>query len=168
MLNTRLAIVKVQSSRDHFQSSCRRARPPATEEAFRAAPFRRPIAVLPECAELAGFQTDPAVRSGFAESGPWCNHDGGAVAKIALRVPSSTNRPTSSSKAVALCLRSSSDVCGGTGNLVGQEHFAIQGYRLHRIRPISSFKEARTIRPVHRVMVIERKGRHLEGNRDTG
>jgi len=52
-------------------------------------------------------------------------------------------------------------------NPVGPEHFAIQGYHRHRIRPDFVVQGGTAERPIHRVLVIESKGWHLEGNPDT-
>ena len=52
-------------------------------------------------------------------------------------------------------------------NLIGFDQFSIQGYRRHRIRPDFVVQNTYEQRSFHRVLVIESKGKHLEGNRDT-
>jgi type III restriction enzyme len=52
-------------------------------------------------------------------------------------------------------------------NLVGPQHFALQGHRRQRIYPDFVVQGGTIQRPVHRVMVVESKGEHLEGNPDT-
>jgi type III restriction enzyme len=51
-------------------------------------------------------------------------------------------------------------------NLVGKDQFAIQGYQKDRIYP--DFVVQKGIeRPRHTVLVLESKGKHLQGNVDT-
>lgn len=52
-------------------------------------------------------------------------------------------------------------------NRVGPENFTIQGYRRNRIYPDFVVQGTHDSRPHHRVVVIESKGKHLEGNPDT-
>jgi type III restriction enzyme len=70
-------------------------------------------------------------------------------------------------RAIALCLDSNADVLWWYRNLVGPEHFAVQGYKRHRIRPDFVVQSGTKERPEHRVIVIESKGAHLQGNLDT-
>jgi type III restriction enzyme len=69
-------------------------------------------------------------------------------------------------KAIALCLDKDANVLWWLRNLIGAEHFAVQGFRRHRIRPDFVVQGA-THRPMHHVFVIESKGEHLSGNEDT-
>lgn len=68
---------------------------------------------------------------------------------------------------VALCLDKDANVLWWYRNLVGSENFAIQGYRRHRIFPDFVVQSAANGKPVHRVIVVESKGKHLQGNPDT-
>ncbi len=53
-------------------------------------------------------------------------------------------------------------------NLVGAEHFTIQGPRRERVRPDFVVKrDDIDHEPVHDVLVLESKGKHLAGNQDT-
>lgn len=70
-------------------------------------------------------------------------------------------------KAVALCLDKDANVLWWYRNLVGPEHFSIQGYKRYRIRPDFVVQSGKNGKPIHRVVVIESKGSHLEGNPDT-
>jgi type III restriction enzyme len=69
--------------------------------------------------------------------------------------------------AVALVLDRNADVLWWYRNLVGDDQFSIQGYRKNRIRPDFVVQSAKNKKPIPRVIVIETKGKHLEGNTDT-
>jgi type III restriction enzyme len=56
-------------------------------------------------------------------------------------------------------------------NLVGPEHFAVQGYRRQKIYPDFVVQEGRGSEkgkePIASVLVLESKGKHLKGSSDT-
>lgn len=52
-------------------------------------------------------------------------------------------------------------------NLVGPGNFMIQGYKRPRIYPDFVVQEKHEGKAMHRVLVVESKGAHLEGNPDT-
>jgi len=74
-------------------------------------------------------------------------------------------------KAVALYLDKCPQILWWYRNLVGPEHFSIQGYRRNKIYPDFIVQEAspngRKKRPVASVLVLESKGKQLKGNEDT-
>ena len=70
-------------------------------------------------------------------------------------------------RAVALCLDRNADVLWWYRNLVGSDQFAIQGYRKDRIHPDFIVQSGKNHKRLHRVIVIESKGKHLEGNLNT-
>lgn len=70
-------------------------------------------------------------------------------------------------RAVALCIDRHPEVLWWYRNLVGSDQFAIQGYRRHRIRPDFVVQNTHEGKTQHRVLVIESKGKHLQGNVDT-
>ncbi|MGP1347094.1 MAG: DEAD/DEAH box helicase [Phycisphaerales bacterium] len=71
-------------------------------------------------------------------------------------------------RAVALCLDRQEQVLWWYRNLVGSEHFAIQGPRRERVRPDFVVKRNDAEgHEVHDVLVLESKGKHLQGNKDT-
>ena len=70
-------------------------------------------------------------------------------------------------RAVALALDRDENVLWWYRNLIGDDQFAIQGYRRHRIRPDFVVQDKADRKPCHRVIVIESKGKHLESNPDT-
>ena len=69
-------------------------------------------------------------------------------------------------KAIALYLDKHPEVLWWYRNLIGPEHFAIQGFRQHKIRP-DFIVQGSPHRPQHHVYVIEPKGEHLAGSEDT-
>ena len=69
--------------------------------------------------------------------------------------------------AVALALDRDQNVLWWYRNLIGDDQFSIQGYRRHRIRPDFVVQQAKGEKPSHQVLVLESKGRHLQGNLDT-
>ncbi|MDI7267951.1 MAG: DEAD/DEAH box helicase family protein [Myxococcota bacterium] len=69
---------------------------------------------------------------------------------------------------VALWLDREPQVLWWYRNLVGREHFSIQGYRRHRVYPDFVVQEGTAeATPVARVLVVESKGKHLKGAADT-
>lgn len=70
-------------------------------------------------------------------------------------------------KSVALFLDRHPQVLWWYRNLVGPENFAIQGFRKNRIYPDFVVQEGEQTRPVARVLVLDSKGKHLNGNEDT-
>ena len=68
---------------------------------------------------------------------------------------------------MALVLDKNADVLWWYRNLVGPENFTIQGYRRHKIYPDFVVQQTHEGKSHHRVLVIESKGAHLEGNPDT-
>lgn len=71
-------------------------------------------------------------------------------------------------RAVALCLDRQEQVLWWYRNLVGAEHFAIQGPRRERVRPDFVVKRDDVQgHDIHDVLVLESKGKHLLGNADT-
>ena len=68
---------------------------------------------------------------------------------------------------VALCIDRHPEVLWWYRNVVGPENFAIQGFRRNRIFPDFVVQNSKDKKPVARVVVVESKGRHLEGNPDT-
>lgn len=70
-------------------------------------------------------------------------------------------------KAIALYLDTRPQVLWWYRNLVGPDHFSIQGYRRPRIYPDFVVQEGEGKKPVASVLVVESKGKHLQGNPDT-
>jgi type III restriction enzyme len=70
-------------------------------------------------------------------------------------------------KAIALYLDTRPQVLWWYRNLVGPDHFSIQGYRRPRIYPDFVVQEGANKKPIASVLVVESKGKHLQGNPDT-
>lgn len=70
-------------------------------------------------------------------------------------------------RSVALYLDSHPEVLWWYRNLVGPEHFSIQGYRRNRIYPDFVVQQGHDAKPVASVVVVESKGKHLKGSEDT-
>ena len=70
-------------------------------------------------------------------------------------------------KAIALYLDTRPQVLWWYRNLVGPDHFSIQGYRRPRIYPDFVVQEGENKKPIASVLVVESKGKHLQGNPDT-
>ena len=70
-------------------------------------------------------------------------------------------------KSVALFLDHHPQVLWWYRNLVGPQHFAIQGYKRNRIYPDFVVQQGEGAKPAATVIVVESKGKHLEGNPDT-
>jgi type III restriction enzyme len=68
---------------------------------------------------------------------------------------------------VALVLDRDANVLWWYRNKVGKDQFWIQGYKRHRIYPDFVAQSDPDGRKLHQVLVVESKGEHLEGNRDT-
>lgn len=70
-------------------------------------------------------------------------------------------------KSVALYLDHHAEVLWWYRNLVGPEHFSIQGYKRNRIYPDFVVQQGQAAKPVASVVVVESKGKHLKGSEDT-
>ena len=162
MLENRLALVKFVV-RDKIQDFVQGELDRQTEVAFRAIHASGNLEFYLECTECR-FQIPSSIQ--IRSTRPLVHADGQVVAKSLFDyVEHDTTNEFE--RAVALCLDRHSDVLWWYRNLVGPEHFAIQGYHRHRIRPDFVVQGGTEDRPIHRVLVIESKGRHLEGNPDT-
>ena len=70
-------------------------------------------------------------------------------------------------KSVALYLDDHPEVLWWYRNLVGAQHFSIQGYRRNRIYPDFVVQQGQKKKPVSSVIVVESKGKQLKGSEDT-
>ncbi len=70
-------------------------------------------------------------------------------------------------KKVALVIDHHPEVLWWYRNKVGPDNFSVQGFRKNRIFPDFVVQNEKDEKPVARVVVVESKGHHLEGNADT-
>jgi hypothetical protein len=70
-------------------------------------------------------------------------------------------------KSVALYLDNRPEVLWWYRNLVGPQHFSIQGYKRGKGYPDFVVQQGRDKKPLASVVVVESKGKHLKGNEDT-
>ncbi len=70
-------------------------------------------------------------------------------------------------KKVALVMDHHPEVLWWYRNKVGAQNFSVQGFKKGRIYPDFVVQNGQDEKPVARVIVVESKGQHLEGNRDT-
>lgn len=134
-----------------------------TESAFRKLHAENSVRFYLECEECR-FEIPPEIQ--IRSIRPLAHEDGSVVRKSLFDY---VEHETTNSyeRAVALCLDRDEKVLWWYRNLVGPEHFAIQGFRRKRIRPDFVVQAGTDDRPIHRVLVVESKGEHLEGNPDT-
>jgi len=164
-IRDRLALVKFVV-RDHIQRFIQEQLDLQTEAAFKKLFQAGRIKFYLECADCCFV-----IPSSFTlhATGPLTalTHDNGDQVAKSLFDFVEEESHNSYEQAVALCLDRNADVLWWYRNMVGPEHFAVQGYRKNRIRPDFVVQSGRDKKPEHRVIVIESKGKHLEGNPDT-
>lgn len=119
-----------------------------------------------ECVECR-FEVPSAVE--LHSLGPLVplTHDDGKPLKRSLYDFVDREDQNTYERAVALVLDRHVNLLWWFRNRVGPENFAIQGYRRQRIYPDFVAQTVSKGHKYHRVLVIESKGKHLEGNPDT-
>ena len=161
-LKDHLALVKF-SVRERIEGFLQQEIDRQTEEAFKELHSRKRLQFYLECARCR-FEIPKEIQ--IRSMQPLVHHDGEKVQKSLFDYVESESA-NQYERAVALCLDRNEKVLWWYRNLVGPEHFSIQGYRRHRIRPDFVVQGGKENRPLHRVLVVESKGEHLEGNPDT-
>jgi type III restriction enzyme len=161
-LKDRLALVKFVV-RDHVERFIQEELDRLTEAAFRDLHAEQRLQFYLECAHCR-FEIPEQIQ--IRSLRPLSHDDGSQVRKSLFDYVEHESTNTYE-RAVALCLDRHERVLWWYRNLVGPEHFAIQGYRKNRIRPDFVVQGGTEDKPLHRVLVTESKGRHLEGNPDT-
>lgn len=161
-VESNLALVKFEV-RDHVQRFIQEQLDVQTESAFRALHAEDRLKFYLECEECR-FEIPPEIE--IRSTRPLTHNDGSAVARSLFDYVEHETTNTYE-RAVALCLDRDKRVLWWYRNLVGPEHFSIQGFRRERIRPDFVVQGGSVERPLHRVVVVESKGAHLEGNPDT-
>lgn len=162
MVRDKLALVKT-TVRDKTEAFVQEQVDKQTEAAFRSLHTAGRLQFYLECAECR-FEIPSNIT---VQTTRRLTHDDGEQIAKSLFDYVEDEAHNEYEKAVALALDRDENVLWWYRNLVGPEHFAIQGYKRHRIRPDFVVKGHDDDRPCHRVLVIESKGKHLEGNPDT-
>lgn len=161
-LREQLALVKFEV-RDHVERFIEKELDRQTEAAFRELHAKKRLRFYLECARCR-FEIPDEIQ--IRSMRPMTHDDGDPVRKSLFDYVEYESA-NEYERAVALCLDRHERVLWWYRNLVGPEHFAIQGFRRHRIRPDFVVQGGTVEKPLHRVMVTETKGKHLEGNPDT-
>ena len=162
ILKDRLGLVKFVV-RDRIQSFVQEQLDIQTEAAFAALYESGRLMFYLECA-AARFEIPASIM--VRPTRPLTHDDARPVAKSLFDYVEYDSQ-NEYERAVALCLDRNADVLWWYRNLVGPEHFDIQGYKRNRIRPDFVVQSGTLQKPEHRVLVVESKGKHLEGNPDT-
>jgi type III restriction enzyme len=161
-LRDRLALVKF-IVRDKIQAFVQGQIDEQTEAAFAALYNEGRLRFYLECAECR-FEIPASIT--VSPTRRMTREDGEPLAKSLFDYVEDESQ-NEYERAIALCLDSNADVLWWYRNLVGPEHFTVQGYKRYRIRPDFVVQSGTKEKPEHRVIVIESKGAHLEGHPDT-
>lgn len=162
MLEDRLSLVKFVV-REHIERFVQENVDAQTESAFKTLFDKGRLVFYLECAECRfEIPSELTVRAGKR-----LEHDNGDFTEKSLFDFVNDDQQNPYERAVALCLDRDENVLWWYRNLVGEESFSVQGYRRHRLRPDFVAQGAINGSPHHLVWVVESKGKHLEGNKNT-
>ncbi len=161
-LRGKLALVKFVV-RDHIERWLREQLDRQTEQAFVELFETRKLLFYLECAECR-FEIPNSIQ--IKSKQPLTRDDGSNVMRSLFDYVEHESA-NQYERAVAICIDEHPEVLWWYRNLVGKDHFSIQGYRRDRIRPDFVVQTVPDRKPVHKVLVVESKGQHLQGNPDT-
>lgn len=161
-IRDRLSLVRFLV-RDHAHRFIQQQVDEQTEAVFRKFFDAGRILFYLECAECR-HEISPFFQ---VRSTRRLTHDNGDPIAKSLFDYVEEEKKNSYETAVALYLDRDANVLWWYRNIVGQNQFAIQGYRKNRIHPDFVVQSGHDNKPVHQVVVLESKGRHLQGNEDT-
>jgi type III restriction enzyme len=149
--------------RDHIEKFIRQNIDSQTETAFKRLFIEKKLLFYLECAQCRyEIPSEISVRAGKRMA-----HDDGDLTEKSLFDFVNEEDSNSLERAVALCLDRDENVLWWYRNLVGEQSFAIQGYKRDRLYPDFVAQSAPERGPRHVVWVIESKGEHLQGSTDT-
>jgi type III restriction enzyme len=134
-----------------------------TEQVFGNLFEKKRIRFYLECVDCR-FEIPPSVQ--VYSTRPLTHEDGGEIKKSLFDYVEHEGQ-NEYERAVAICLDRHANVLWWFRNKVGPENFTVQGYKRNRIYPDFVVQSGKKDKPVHQVVVIESKGKHLEGNPDT-
>lgn len=165
-LENRLSLVKFPV-REHTERFIQEQVDRQTEAAFRSLFKASKIVFYLDCRECR-FEIPPEIKIESKGALTPLTHpdDGKPVAKSLFDFVEREGK-NDWERSIALCLDRDEKVLWWYRNCVGKDNFSIQGYRKSRIFPDFVVQGAESGEPVHRVLVLESKGSHLEGNPDT-
>jgi hypothetical protein len=122
-----------------------------------------------QCADCR-FEMPESIRIESTTAGKielLAHDDGGRIAQSLFEDVDGGSMDTEYERQVALVLDRDVNVLWWYRNRVGPGNFMIQGYKRARIYPDFVVQGKHGGQPMHRVLVVESKGAHLEGNLDT-
>ncbi|MGI9014589.1 MAG: DEAD/DEAH box helicase [Phycisphaerales bacterium] len=157
-LGGRLGLVKFVV-RDHLVKLIQEQLDQQTEAAFAALYESGRLEFFLECKECR-FQIPESVNVKVTR--PFTRDDGN-VSERSLFDYVDDSGFNEYEREVAICLDKDERVLWWYRNLVGRENFAIQGYRRNKVYPDFVVQDNSEGRTNHRVIVVETKGAHLQG-----
>jgi len=161
VLRDRLTLVKFVV-RDKIQAFVQDQIDKQTQKAFAKLYDDARLQFYLQCADCR-FQIPPSIK--IYPTRPLVHHNGDALKRSLFDYVEHESQ-NEYEREVAICLDHDANVLWWYRNLVGKDQFAIQGYQKDRIYP--DFVVQKGIeRPRHTVLVLESKGKHLQGNVDT-
>jgi len=120
-----------------------------------------------ECKQCR-FELPPSIKiESVGALTPLTHPDTGQFVEKSLFEFAETEAQNSLEKAVALCLARDANVLWWYRNKVGPENFVVRAYQKNGVYPDFVVQSGRNGKPRARVIVVESKGEHLEGSRDT-
>ena len=120
-----------------------------------------------ECKECR-FELPPSIKiESIGPLTPLTHPDTGQFVEKSLFAFAEAETHNSLEKAVGLCLDRDANVLWWYRNKVGPENFVVRAYQKNGVYPDFVVQSGRGGNPRARVIVVESKGKHLEGSRDT-
>lgn len=162
LLKDRLALVKFVV-RQHIEEFIQQNIDAQTETAFKRLFKQGKLVFYLECTQCR-YEIPSEIR---VRAGKRLTHDNGDFTEKSLFDFVNEEQSNSFERAVALCMDRDEHVLWWYRNLVGEQNFAIQGYKRHLLRPDFVAQSDPRQGRQHVVWVIESKGAHLKGNTDT-
>lgn len=160
-LHDRLGLVKF-ALRERVAAFIERETDRQTQHAFEDLFQKKRLCFYLECVE-GRFEIPPTIR---IQSTRRLVHDDNEPIQRSL-FDYVSNDLNDYEKSVALYLDRHPEVLWWYRNLVGPEHFSIQGYRRNKIYPDFVIQRGRSRKPIPLVIVVESKGKQLKGSEDT-
>jgi type III restriction enzyme len=165
MVKDKLALVKF-AVRNRTEEFIQHQLDRQTEAAFDTLFDSKKIFFYLECKEC-NFEIPESIRIEVKGKVERLAHDDGRPIANSLFEYDVTQELNEYEKQVALVLDRDANVLWWYRNRVGRDQFMVQGYKRGRIYPDFLVQEHFEGKKTHRVLVVESKGEHLDGNPDT-